>query len=248
MSHFEEVTIGDCRLILGDCNEVLPTLGQVDAVITDPPYGILNLAGVGSTTAIRKSPRQMGSGTLKNRILNTSAVEWDVAPDAAVFDALRANSTFQVIWGGNYFALPPVRGVLVWDKEQPWENFSQVEIAWTNLNRPAALFRESATRGTPNKAHPTQKPISLMRWCLSLVDAQLVLDPFMGSGTTGVACAEMGRNFIGIERDRKYFDIACERISRAVAQPRLFAEQPSMPVQLGMLDDYDLTDKAVTAA
>ena len=222
----EKVVIGNAELWHGDCREVLPLLGQVDAVITDPPYGILNLAGEGSTPAVRKSPRQMGIGTLKNRILNTSAVEWDVAPDAAVFDALRANSTLQVFWGGNYFALPPARGVLVWDKEQPWENFSQVEIAWTNLNRPAAIFRESATRGTPDKVHPTQKPISLMRWCVAMVDAQTVLDPYMGSGTTGVACAEMGRLFIGVERERKYFDIACERIARAQAQGQLLTPEP----------------------
>lgn len=112
----EKVVIGNAELWHGDCREVLPLLARVDAVITDTPYGILNLAGEGSTPAVRKSPRQMGSGTLKNRILNTSAVEWDVAPDAAVFDALRANSTLQVFWGGNYFALPPARGVLVWDK------------------------------------------------------------------------------------------------------------------------------------
>lgn len=222
----EKVVIGNAELWHGDCREVLPLLGQVDAVITDPPYGILNLAGEGSTPAVRKSPRQMGSGTLKNRILNTSAVEWDVAPDAAVFDALRANSTLQVFWGGNYFALPPARGVLVWDKEQPWENFSQVEIAWTNLNRPAAIFRESATRGTPDKVHPTQKPISLMRWCVAMVDAPTVLDPYMGSGTTGVACVELGRQFIGIERERKYFDIACERIARAQAQGQLLPPEP----------------------
>ncbi len=222
----EKVVIGNAELWHGDCREVLPLLGHVDAVITDPPYGILNLAGEGSTPAVRKSPRQMGSGTLKNRILNTSAVEWDVAPDAAVFDALRANSTLQVFWGGNYFALPPARGVLVWDKEQPWENFSQVEIAWTNLNRPAAIFRESATRGTPDKVHPTQKPISLMRWCVAMVDAPTVLDPYMGSGTTGVACVELGRQFIGIERERKYFDIACERIARAQAQGQLLPPEP----------------------
>ncbi len=231
----EKVVIGNAELWHGDCREVLPLLGQVDAVITDPPYGILNLAGEGSTPAVRKSPRQMGSGTLKNRILNTSAVEWDVAPDAAVFDALRANSTLQVFWGGNYFALPPARGVLVWDKEQPWENFSQVEIAWTNLNRPAAIFRESATRGTPDKVHPTQKPISLMRWCVAMVDAPTVLDPYMGSGTTGVACVELGRQFIGIERERKYFDIACERIARAQAQGQLLPPEPvAAPEQQAM--------------
>jgi DNA modification methylase len=125
--------------------------------------------------------------------------------------------------------------VLVWDKEQPWENFSQVEIAWTNLNRPAAIFRESATRGTPGKVHPTQKPISLMLWCVAMVDAAVVLDPFLGSGTTGVACAQLGRSFIGIERERKYFDIACERISRAQAQGSLLPlDSTPAPTQQAM--------------
>lgn len=230
----EKVTIGNATLYLGDCREVLPTLGRVGAVVTDPPYGILNLAGEGSTSAVRKSPRQMGSGTLKNRILNVSDVQWDVAPDADVFDRLRDMSAQQIIWGGNYFPLPPTRSVLVWDKDQPWENFSQVELAWSNLNRPAAIFRESATRGTPGKVHPTQKPLSLMRWCVAFVSAAPVLDPYMGSGTTGVACAEAGVQFIGVERDRRYFDIACERIAQAQAQGALFepeqrkAEQPEL--------------------
>lgn len=220
----EKVEIGSATLYHGDCREVLPGLPRVDAVITDPPYGILNLDGAGSTTAVRKSPRQMGSGTLKNRILNVSDVEWDVAPETSVFDALREISTTQIFWGGNYFSLPPARGVLVWDKEQPWENFSQVEIAWTNINRPAAIFRESATRGTPGKEHPTQKPVSLMLWCVAMVDADVVLDPFLGSGTTGVACVQLGRSFIGIERERKYFDIACRRIEDAQRQTSLFPE------------------------
>jgi site-specific DNA-methyltransferase (adenine-specific) len=215
-------TIGSATLYLGDCRDILPTLPKVDAVITDPPYGILNLAGAGSTTAVRKSPRQSGSGKLKNRLLNTSDVRWDVAPDIDTLALIMAAGAVNIIWGGNYFQLPPTRAVLVWDKEQPWENFSQVELAWTNLNRPAAIFRESATRGTPDKEHPTQKPLSLMRWCVSLAkDCRSVVDPYMGSGTTGVACMDLGRSFIGIEREPKYFDIACRRIEDAQRQGRL---------------------------
>lgn len=207
-------TIGEATLYLGDCMEILPTLATVDAVVTDPPYGILNLEGAGSTTAVRKSPRQQGSGTLKNRLLNTSDVRWDVAPSAELFDKLRAMSGHQIIWGGNYFPLPPARGILAWDKEQPWPNFSQVELAWTSLNRPAALFRLSGTRGTPDKVHPTQKPLPLMAWCLAfLADSCSVLDPFMGSGTTGVAAAMSGHPFIGIERDLAYFESPAAELS-----------------------------------
>jgi site-specific DNA-methyltransferase (adenine-specific)/modification methylase len=219
----EKRIIGNATLYLGDCMEVLPTLERVDAVITDPPYGILNLNGDVASGVVRKSPRQQGSGTLKNRVLNTSAVEWDIAPSQDLFNLVRGMSKNQVIWGGNYFNLPPARGVLVWDKEQPWENFSQVEIAWTNINRPAGIFRESATRGTPGKQHPTQKPLSLMKWCVAMLkEADTILDPFMGSGTTGVAAVQMGRKFIGIEREPSYFEIACKRIEQAQQQADMF--------------------------
>ena len=223
------VEIGNARLALGDCREVLPTLPKVDAVITDPPYGILNLGGEVAGGVVRKSPRQSGSGTLKNRLLNRCDVKWDVAPDGDALALLMSAGRIKIIWGGNYFHLPPTRAVLVWDKEQPWENFSQVELAWTNLTRPAAIFRESATRGTPDKEHPTQKPLSLMRWCVALAkDCHSIIDPYMGSGTTGVAAVQMGRKFIGIEREPKYFDIACERIYNAYRQNTLFGQDENV--------------------
>lgn len=230
----DPVIMGNVTLYLGDCLELLPAIAHVDAVVTDPPYGILNLEGAGSTTAIRKSPRQMGSGTLKNRILNTSDVRWDAAPSAETFALLRGMSTSQIIWGGNYFPLPPARGILVWDKEQPWTNFSQVELAWTSLQRPAALYRGRS--GSPDKEHPTQKPLQLMAWCLSfLPEGATVLDPYMGSGTTGVACAMSGRPFVGIERDPAYFAIACRRIDDALRQPRLLLEAPARMEQEALL-------------
>ena len=232
---FEKVVVGNATLYRGDCLDLLPGLQNVDADVTDPPYGILNLAGEGSTAAVRKSPRQQGSGTLKNRLLNTSDVRWDVAPPPEFFDLLRESSTWQIIWGGNYFPLPPARGYLVWDKEQPWPNFSQAELAWTNLSRPAALFRESATRGTPNKQHPTQKPLSLMAWCLSLLPrVSVVRDVFMGSGTTGVAAIQAGLQFVGVEKDPEYFDIACRRIEQAQAQ--LFAPEAPKAEQASLLE------------
>lgn len=207
-----------CTIYHGDCREILPSLPRVDLVLTDPPYGILNLDGSGSSPCVRKSPRQIGSGKLKNRILNQSNVMWDIAPDVTMFDALRAVSTYQIIWGGNYFPLPPTRAILVWDKEQPWENFSQVEIAWTNLDRPAALFRESTCRGVPDKLHPTQKPLSLMLWCLQMTENGLVLDPYIGSGTTLRAAKDLGRKAIGIEIEERYCEIAAKRLAQEVLQ------------------------------
>ena len=229
--------IGLATLYLADCMDVLPTLGRVDAVITDPPYGILNIAdGKRMGQAVIKSARQTGSGKLKGRLLNASNVEWDVAPDAEFFGWCIKNSAVQIFWGGNYFPLPPCRGVLIWDKEQPWENFSQVEIAWTNLSIPAGLFRSSATRGVPDKQHPTQKPLALMKWCIKKAGSpQTILDPFMGSGTTGVAAVQMGRRFIGIEREPKYFEIACRRIEDAQRVQDMFTHE--------VRDAYKITEQ-----
>ena len=230
----EKVIIGNAELWHGDCLDVLPMLPSFEAIVTDPPYGVLNLAG-GDTSAKRTS-RRINGGRFAGTALGSGDHAWDKAPSRHTLLILREKSETQVIWGGNYFDLPPCRGILVWDKEQPWENFSQVELAWTNLCRPAAIFRESATRGTPNKVHPTQKPVSLMLWCLSMLDGTTVCDPFMGSGTTGVACAQLGKAFTGIERERKYFDIACERIARAQAQGQLLPPAPeAKPVQESML-------------
>jgi len=211
----KKVTIGNAELYLGDCRDILPTLPRVDAVITDPPYGILSKAN---------SNKGDGGGKLKGRILNLSSNEWDIAPDSELLAMVIAAGGKAILWGGNYFNLPPARGILIWDKEQPWQNFSQAEIAWTNLDRPAALFRASATRSTPNKLHPTQKPVSLMEWCITLIgECDSIIDPFMGSGTMGVACINLSRKFIGIEREPKYFDIACRRIEDAQRQARMFA-------------------------
>jgi site-specific DNA-methyltransferase (adenine-specific)/modification methylase len=206
---FERVEIGDAVLYRGDCAEILPTLGMVDAVITDPPYGI----------GIANNPvRQMHAKK-----------DWDEStPDVGLFDALRSMSKLQIIWGGNYFDLPPSQCFLIWDKVQP-ENFSlaMCEMAWCSKKSPAKLYRQSVL--SYKKEHPTQKPVELMRWCIQQAgDSLLVLDPFMGSGTTGVAAVQMSRAFIGIERDQAYFDIACERIANAQKQQSLFEPAPAM--------------------
>jgi DNA modification methylase len=140
-----------------------------------------------------------------------------------------------IIWGGNYFAdlLPPSKAWLYWDKLMGGD-FADGELAWTNLNR--ALRKFTRCNKDHGKEHPTQKPVALMAWCLGfLPDARTILDPFMGSGTTGIACVNLGRKFIGIEREERYFDIACKRIAEAYKQPRLFEEPQPKPVQAVLL-------------
>jgi site-specific DNA-methyltransferase (adenine-specific) len=133
-----------------------------------------------------------------------------------------------ILWGGNYFGLPPSRCFLIWDKGAGFKGrtYAEAELAWTSLDANVRIFQwDPLARGDyKGKEHPTQKPIALMEWCMKRAgDPQSVLDPFMGSGSTGVACANMGKTFYGIEREPKYFDIACKRIEAAYAQGRLFA-------------------------
>ncbi len=218
----KEVTIGDCRLILGDCLEILPTLDSVDAVVTDPPYGI----------SITKSNRLAVSRGMGGK-------SWDDHPiDAEAVSLIRSKAPNQIIWGGNYFDLPPTRAPLVWDKNNAGRDFADFEMAWTNLDMVARRFVFRPMNMDGGKVHPTQKPIQVMQWCLGFLPAsQTILDPFMGSGTTGVACAKTGRRFIGIEIDEGYFDIACERIRKAYSQPDMFvdASKEPAPVQEALL-------------
>jgi len=138
--------------------------------------------------------------------------------------------------GGNYFELPPTRCPLVWDKDNAGRDFADFEMAWTNFDQVARRFVFRPINMDGGKVHPTQKPIALMEWCLGfLPKARTILDPFMGSGTTGVACAKLGRKFIGIELEPKYFDIACKRIDDAYRQPRLFKDEPPKPKQEALL-------------
>lgn len=218
--------IGDATLYLGDCMEILPTLERVDAVITDPPYGI-NKDGQKQTTG--------GHGGRKAY----DFLGWDSdRPDAAIFEAiLRAGKT-HVIWGGNYFAdlLPPTMKWLVWDKGQRI-NQSDGELAWTSMQSALRIMTMNRVELlTDGAQHPTQKPVRLMTWCIDQAGMpETILDPFMGSGTTGVAAIQMGRKFIGIEREPKYFDIACKRIEQAAAQGSLLPPEPRKPEQESLL-------------
>jgi DNA modification methylase len=198
--------IGNATLYLGDCAEILPTLSKVDAVITDPPYGI----------SITKSARLSKSRGFKD-------TGWDSQPPSKyLIDSIIKKGKQAILWGGNYFDLPPTRCFLAWDKQNEGRDFADLEMAWTNLDKVARIFRMRPMNMDGGKVHPTQKPISLMEWCIDKVEGNIILDPFMGSGSTGVACAKMGKEFIGIERDEQFFEIAYSRIKMAYAQGDMF--------------------------
>ena len=219
------VIIGDCTLYQGDCLEIMPTLGKVDAVVTDPPYGI------------GENHKKVASRGKMAAPIDYGEFDWDNTPCSPEhIKAMRDISDHQIIFGGNYFELPPTSCWLVWDKLNGANDFADCELAWTNLNKAVRrinwLWNGMIRKGDDIRQHPTQKPLGVMEWCLGHVpDAEKILDPFMGSGTTGVACAKLGRKFIGIELDERYFQIACERIEKAYAQPDLFVETPKAPTQ-----------------
>lgn len=219
----EPVVIGRATLYCGDCRDILPTLGKVDAVVTDPPYGI----GVDSAMA-KQGGTQYGAAAAAKR--HYEATDWDAAPpDADLLREVIAASRWAILFGGNYFGLPASRCWLVWDKENGENAFADCELAWTNLDKPVRRIRHMwngmIRKGQEERSdHPTQKPLGVMKWAIGHVPvpAETILDPFMGSGTTGVAAVQMGRDFIGIEREPKYFDIACKRIEDAQRQQDLF--------------------------
>jgi DNA modification methylase len=217
--------IGDATLYLGDCRDILPTLGKVDAVVTDPPYGIFKASG--------GDGRMFGKDTIYS--VDDSAAEWDARPDGELLALVRAAAPLWTIWGGNYMAgdLGDTKGLLIWNKLTGNNSYADGECAFTNkvgtmrimTHQWCGAFKDSE-RGE-RAIHPTQKPVAVMRWCISYAkNAQTILDPFMGSGTTGVAAVQMGRDFIGIEIDEGYFNIACDRIRKACAQPDFFVQQP----------------------
>lgn len=220
----EKVTIGNATLYHADCREVLPLLPKHDLLLTDPPYGIGAEKGKPNGAISFKGGKPIAMMKTNDK--------WDSdRPPAYLLALCVARGQVAIIWGGNYFAdlLTPQGRWLWWDKCQTMPSYGDGELAWTNLPQTTPkrivyannkLFADRTER-----FHPTQKPEPVMRWCLGFANsAKTVLDPFMGSGTTGVACAQLGKAFTGIERERKYFDIACERIARAQAQGSLLDE------------------------
>lgn len=195
-------------LWLGDCLEIAPGLAGVDAVITDPPFGISFAA----------------QPTTGGRMRGQKRETWDdVAADPSWILGLQPKPL--VIWGGNYFQLPLSRGWLCWFKPDAPPSMGHFELAWTNQDENTRQICWSiAATNAERVGHPTQKPYRVMTWSMEQVgvpEGATVLDPYMGSGTTGIACLRTGRKFIGIEKDPSHFATALERIKREEAQFKL---------------------------
>lgn len=218
MTYHRKEVIGNATLYLGDCREVLPELGKVDAVVTDPPYGIGEAAGKNASRGNMAKAKDYGNAT------------WDDQPvPEPIMAMVRDAGRWNIIFGGNYYPCPPAKCWLIWDKENGSNDFADAEMAWTNLPKAVRLIRFMwngmlRANGEGRGDHPTQKPIGVMRWAINHLPEpnRVILDPFMGSGTTGVAAMSLGRSFIGIEREPSYFDIACRRIEDCQRQGNLF--------------------------
>ena len=189
-----------------DCLEYMRQLPDkaFTLAIADPPYGIKEAGG-----------QTGGMGKLKTRVFTNGCIDrWDKAPSAEFFRELRRVSENQIIWGGNYFDLPPTRCFICWDKCQPWSNFSQAEFAWTSFTLPAKMFHFD--NRTCDKIHPTQKPVELYAFCLATFAPPTgrIFDPMMGSQSSRIAAFKMGYDYVGCELDKEYFDKGCERFER----------------------------------
>lgn len=195
-----------------DCMEYMKNIPDkfFDLAVVDPPYGI-NAANMANTKSARNRLQQ-GAEKLKNRVLQTLKKDWDFyPPEDNYFKELFRVSKEAIIWGGNYFNLPPTRCVICWDKMQPWPNFSQVEIAWTSFDSPAKIFKYD--NRTADKIHPTQKPIALYAWILKnyAKSGNKILDTHLGSGSNRIAAYKLGFDFYATEIDKDYFEAQEER-------------------------------------
>jgi site-specific DNA-methyltransferase (adenine-specific)/modification methylase len=223
-----KVEIGNATLYLGDCAEVLSMIDKVDAVITDPPYGINENSKKVASRGNMAAPKDYGH------------FDWDKSPPSdELIELIRTKGKYQAFFGGNYFTLPPTSCWLVWDKLNGDNDFADCELAWTNWHKAVRRLQwrwnGMIRQGNEERYHPTQKPLEVMKWVIELCPkSDTILDPFMGSGTTGVAAIQLGKKFIGIEREKQYFDIACKRIEQAVSQPQLFEHEPVKQVQEAM--------------
>jgi site-specific DNA-methyltransferase (adenine-specific) len=210
-------------LINGDCMDYLPKMkdNEYDLAIVDPPYGEecnISTGGGSHTKSLVKFHNVYNKGG-----------KWNEVPGPEYFNELFRISKNQIIWGGNYFFLPPCRCFVSWDKIRVVKNFSQVEFAWTSFNSPALLFRFCGNGGfilsaQDFKIHPTQKPVALYKWLLKnyAKPGDKILDTHFGSLSIGIACHDMGFDLWAYELDEDYFKAGKERLERHQLQTRLF--------------------------
>jgi len=189
-----------------------------ELAIVDPPYGIdlanMNM-GAGKSAKASK---------IENR--KWKAKDWDKnTPSAEYFEELMRVSKHQIIWGGNYFELPPCYGYVIWDKQIPEGlSFADCEMAWTSIKRAAKIFSYSAYKDKKFKFHPTQKPIRLYTWLLAnyAKEGDKILDTHVGSASSLIACHQLGYDVTGCELDEEYYKLAQQRIKEETAQLSLF--------------------------
>jgi len=220
-------TIGRATLYLADCRDVLPQLPTSDAVVTDPPYGLedWNNRGTNAKRGQGRAWKNLGRYAKAAFDGNECAV-WDTAPDAELMKLVLASGRHQIVWGANYLLdhLGRTKQLLVWNKGIRGMHFNDCEVAWCSQWKEASRMFDLHPSSAETKEHPTQKPLALMKWALGQLpdDVVTVVDPFMGVGTTGCAAVELGFDFVGIEQQPAYFEIACRRIDDAQRQLSLF--------------------------
>lgn len=238
--------MSDIQLIHGDCLEVLKGIPDksIDLILTDPPYGISEAAGKNNSRGTKNTPA--------TKFISKN---WDNKRiEKIYFDEIFRVSKNQIIFGGNYYVdyLFPSMGWIVWDKLNNGD-FSDCELAWTSFNRALRKiefmwngFVQGDMKNKEIRIHPTQKPVSVIKQILSLysTDGQTVLDPFMGGGTTGIACKLLGRNFIGIEIERDYFEMATMRINETIPNRKLFTDSEMTKPEAAMQQMLDFEGDA----
>lgn len=199
----------------GDCREILPLLPPVDLLLTDPPYGIGEAKGKNKSRTKLAVAKDYG------------IADWDDSPPPDwLVGLMRSKARHQIIWGGNYFTLPPSSCWLVWDKENGENDFADCELAWTNFQKAvrrinyrwAGMLQAKMGRDKEERYHPTQKPLDVISWAIRNApsDCATILDPFMGSGTTLRAAKDMRLKSIGIEISAEYCEVAKERLAQEV--------------------------------
>ena len=201
---------GGVVLYHGDNRDILPTLDAHDLLLTDPPYGI----------DADNPKRRMSRGKLVAPVAYVETA-WDKEPaDNAQIALAKGLTRQQIIWGGNYYDLPPSSCWLVWDKVNYGTHFADCELAWTNLSKAVRMIKHQwngmLRKGNEPRFHPTQKPLDVIQWCISLSPrSQSILDPWAGSGTTLVAAKALGKTVTGIEQNERYCEITAKRLSQS---------------------------------